>query len=191
MTERSLPNRPSGGTPERHLPWRLAGWGLAGALLLAPLVAMQFTDEVQWTMGDFFVFGLMLGTAGALLELAVRNGGNGAYRLGVALTVFGAFLLLWINLAVGIIGSEENPANLLFGTIFAVLFVGALLSRGQAAGLARTLYGAAVVQLAIALLAAVLGLGNIFLISAVFTLIWLLAAGSFRKSAGKLNAAVS
>lgn len=144
---------------------------------------MQFTEEVRWTPGDFIVFGIMLGIAGALLELTVRSGGNSAYRLGAAFTVFGAFLLLWINLAVGIIGNEAHPANLVFGGIVALIVIGAVLAHGHPEGMARTLTAAAMAQVLVALFTPLLGNGHIFLISAVFTGIWLFAAWSFRKSA--------
>ena len=42
---------------------RLLAWGAAAALLLLPLVAMQFTEEVNWTVFDFLVFGSMLAVA--------------------------------------------------------------------------------------------------------------------------------
>lgn len=183
MSERPAPDTPAGGTPNGSIPWRPLGWTLAGALLLTPLLAMQFTEEVLWTPGDFIVFGLMLAVAGGCLELAVRSSGQVAYRLGTALTVLGGFLLLWVNLAVGIIGNEENPANLLFGGIIAILVLGTVMTRGQAVGMARTLWVAAMAQIVIALLTALLGLGNIFVISAVFTGFWLAAAWSFRRSA--------
>ncbi|WP_448502794.1 hypothetical protein [Sphingomonas sp.] len=34
-------------------PLRIVGWAIAAALLLAPLVAMRFTDQVVWGAGDF------------------------------------------------------------------------------------------------------------------------------------------
>jgi len=53
--------------------WRIIGWGAAVAILAAPFVAMQLNAEgVEWSVGDFIAMGVMLGTVGALLELAVR-----------------------------------------------------------------------------------------------------------------------
>ena len=47
--------------------WRVALWGSVVAILIAPLVAMQFTGEVHWTPFDFAVAAALLGaTAPAL-----------------------------------------------------------------------------------------------------------------------------
>ena len=50
---------------------------LGVALVLSlPLVAMQFTDEVVWTLGDFIVVGVLLTVIGVAIELALRKAGN-------------------------------------------------------------------------------------------------------------------
>ena len=92
------------GMARRGNRWRIVGWGIAAILFLLPLVAMQFTDEVNWDVHDFIVFGAMLLTAGGAFELAARMTHNKAYlaSVGVAITV--AFILFWVNGAVGIIG---------------------------------------------------------------------------------------
>jgi hypothetical protein len=95
--------------------WRILGWGAAVALLATPFVAMQLHAEgVDWSAGDFIVMGVMLATVGGLIELAVRAQRNWSYRGGAVLVLLGAFLLVWANLAVGIVGSEDNPGNQLF-----------------------------------------------------------------------------
>ena len=70
--------------------------------LLAPLVAMQVTSEINWAPGDFLVAALLLGIAGLALELLTR-----LLRLPVqgwlgAGLVLLALLLVWAELAVGI-----------------------------------------------------------------------------------------
>ena len=55
---------------------RLLGWGAVALILLAPAVAMGFTDQVNWTTSDFVLAGVLLIGGGALIELAawrVRN----------------------------------------------------------------------------------------------------------------------
>ena len=82
---------------------------LATAFILSlPLVAMQFTDEVAWSPVDFAVAGVLLVGASLLYVLAARKGGGISYRAGVGIALAGAFLLVWINLAVGIIGTEDD-----------------------------------------------------------------------------------
>ncbi|WAT18635.1 hypothetical protein OZN62_03375 [Aurantiacibacter sp. MUD11] len=82
--------------------WRLAGWGLAAALLLLPAIAMQFTDEVAWGPGDFVVMGGLLLGLGAAIELFFRLPLSGTLRLAAVAAAFGVFLLVWAELAVGI-----------------------------------------------------------------------------------------
>ncbi|MFQ5675342.1 MAG: hypothetical protein ACE5G1_05545, partial [bacterium] len=92
-----------------------AGIVLAAAfILLLPLLAMQITDEVVWDLADFAVAGALLVGTGLMYELTARKAGNIAYRAAVGFTLAAALLIVWINLAVGIIGTEDNPANLMY-----------------------------------------------------------------------------
>lgn len=162
--------------------WRLAGWGSAAGLLLLPAVAMQFTREVDWDETDFIVMGVMLGAVGLGIEFLVRQSDSVAYRLGAALAVLAAFLLVWANLAVGMIGSEDNPANLLFGGVIAIAGVGAVLARFRAGGMARAMTAAWAAQAAIGawgLSVDVRG-GRFTMVLSVF---WLLAAALFAYAA--------
>lgn len=82
--------------------WRIAGWGAAAALLLTPLAAMQFTEEVNWTAFDFAVFGTMLAVAGGSFELVVRLTPRHAVRALAGAAIAIAFLLAWAHGAVGL-----------------------------------------------------------------------------------------
>ena len=137
--------------------WRLAVWGTAAFLLLLPLVAMQFTNEVTWGPGDFITFGAMLAVACGTYELAARMTRNKAYRCAVGVAVAAAFLLVWINLAVGIIGSEGNPANLMYGGVLAVGIIGAIIARFRPQGMARALAATALAQALVAVIALLVG----------------------------------
>lgn len=75
------------------------------AILLVPLVAMQFTAEVNWSAGDFLVAGFLLSGTGLLLEWAAKKFRTLNSR-SVAIAAIGlAFLFVWAELAVGIVGS--------------------------------------------------------------------------------------
>jgi hypothetical protein len=79
-------------------------------LLLIPFIAMQFTNEVNWSLGDFVVAGILLFGTGLLCELVFRRVNNINYRIAICLILLAFFLLIWAELAVGI-----------FVTLFAVL----------------------------------------------------------------------
>ncbi|MEX1995610.1 MAG: hypothetical protein WD887_02430 [Candidatus Saccharimonadales bacterium] len=73
-------------------------------ILLIPLVAMQFSEEVDWGVGDFIIIGTLLIGAGLIFEL-MKTRVNAKYRPILALIVFAAVLLIWVELAVGVFGS--------------------------------------------------------------------------------------
>ena len=82
---------------------RLIGIVLTMALLLlVPLIVMQFTDEVNWTMFDFIVAGSLLLTTGLACEFVLRKVKKINYRIIICLVILAVFLLVWIELSVGI-----------------------------------------------------------------------------------------
>jgi len=116
------------------------------ALLLVPLIAMQFDTGVNWSPFDFVVAGgLLLGT-GLAYEFVARRVSALSYRLGVAIALTAGLMLIWGNLAVGFIGSEGNPANLMYAGVLGVVIVGAILARLQPRGMAMTLLATALAQ---------------------------------------------
>jgi len=69
---------------------------------MIPLVAMQFTDEVAWTLRDFVTAGALLLGAGLAYVLVTKNMSNTKHRVAVGIVVATALLYLWAELAVGI-----------------------------------------------------------------------------------------
>ena len=61
-------------------------------------------------MTDFIVAGGLVAAVGTTLGLAARMTLDRAYRAAVGLALGAAFILVWANLAVGIIGSEDNAS---------------------------------------------------------------------------------
>jgi hypothetical protein len=163
-------------------PWRIAGWGLAASLLLVPAVAMRFTREVDWTAFDFMFAAILIGGVGIAFEAAVRMTANIAYRAGIAVALAAIFLLVWVNGAVGMIGSENNPYNLLFIGVIVLALAGAVAARFRAAGMARAMIVAAVAQAAVGAAGISADLrGGI--LSTAFAGLWLLSAALFRQAA--------
>ena len=75
------------------------------AILLVPLVAMQFTNEVDWKLTDFVIMGVLLSLTGLMLVAAVRLLSNPRYRIATCMAIVFTFVLVWAELAVGVIGS--------------------------------------------------------------------------------------
>lgn len=171
---------------ERKPPrWRFAVRGTAGMLLLLPLAVMQLgAPGVHWTASDFAVMGALLAATCAMWELGCRLSRDRAYQGAVALAALTGFLLVWINLAVGFIGDEDNPANLLFGAVLAIGIAGSLLARFRAAGMARALLVVAAAQALVGLLAVrAYRVGPIETIASIaFVALWLASAALFRQA---------
>lgn len=163
-------------------PWRLIGWGSIAALMLAPAVAMRLTDEVNWTGGDFLFAALMFGSVGLAAELTVRAHSSAAYRAGMGLMLAGCFLTIWINLAVGIVGGEENPVNSIFFLIPLLAIAGSALSGFRARGMVLVALALAAAQLATMLWLWLSGQGFPIGFTVFFGTLWLIAAALFRQA---------
>ena len=162
-------------------------WGAAAGLLLLPAVAMQLFPQggVNWTAMDFAVMGAMLAIGCGLYELGAWMSGNTAYRAGFGLAALTAFLTLWVNLAVGMLGSENDGINLMFAAVLGVAAVGGSIAALKPVGMSRAMIATAVAQL----LAVGVGLAMRefepleLALTAMFALPWLASAALFRKAA--------
>ena len=158
--------------PDRRIRWRLIGWGGAALLLAIP-----WLTNFPWTASDFIVMGVMFAITGVTIELAVRSSTDWAHRLGALVAILAGFLTVWVNLAVGMIGSDDNPYNLWFGGVLAIAISAALLSRSSA-----TMAGMMVVTALAQAAVSVFGLSTDLrggVLSLAFAGLWLLAAGMF------------
>jgi hypothetical protein len=152
---------------------------------------------VVWDETDFAVMGAMLLAACGAYELAARTTGNVAYRAAVGVAAVAAFILVWMNLAVGIIGSEDNPANLMYAGVLAVGILGGLIVRFRADGMARALAATALAQVLVGVIALIAGLGStganwprvIVVLTGFFAALWLASAWLFRQAAREQTSA--
>lgn len=171
----------------RRNPLRWLMWAGAAGLLLLPAVAMRFTPEVAWTASDFVFMGALLAAAGSAVEVGMRLPGDGRYRAGVFVAVGGAFVMLWANAAVGLIGSEAHAANLLYLGVIAVAVVVAVAARMRPRGLAMATGTALALHGAIGAAAVALGWSGrplqVMGVTLVFALPWAMATLLFRASA--------
>ena len=164
--------------------WRIPVWGVAACLLLLPAIAMRVgTTGVHWTGSDFVVFGAMLFVACGLYELGAMMSGRTVYRAAFAIAVGTGFFMVWVNIAVGIIGSEHNPANLAFAGVLIVAIVGALAARFRPLGMSRAMVATAVAQALVAGIAAMARSIEGVALSVCFIAVWLASAALFRKAA--------
>ncbi len=171
---------------------RLSVWAIVVVLiLLVPLIAMQFTEEVNWGLFDFVVMGGLLFGVGLAYELVARRSEKTVYRVAFGVGLATAFLLVWVNGAVGIIGNEGNPANLMYGAVFAVGFIGSLIARFKPRGMARTLSAAALVQMSVPVFALIIwpqiswgaaGVFGVFVLNAFFAMLFVVSALLFRRA---------
>jgi hypothetical protein len=170
--------------------WRITRWSAAAILLLIPLAMMQVSDGWNWSVGDFVFAAAMIGGTGLLYEWAVSRSGSFAYRAGAALALGGCFLIVWINLAVGIVGDEGNPVNLSFFGLVAMAAAGAFIAEWRARGMARAMLCVAATQ---ALLGAIVATGGpeaheppgpigLLAFNGAFALLWLTCAALFHKA---------
>ena len=161
-------------------------------VLLIPLVAMQFTDEVVWGPGDFVIAAVLLIGAGLAFEMVAGKGSATAYRLAVGVAVIAGLALVWTNLAVGLIGSGSDPANLMYAGVLAVGVIGAIVARFQPRGVSLALSATALAHALAAVVAVVIyfarhaELESVFVIvslNAFFIALWIVSAFLFRHAA--------
>ena len=74
-------------------------------LLLIPLIAMQFTNEVNWGLLDFVIAGALLLGTGILCELVLRKIKKTKLKIIIFLAILALLFLIWAELAVGIFGT--------------------------------------------------------------------------------------
>ena len=93
-------------TPKTSIKQRLMITFAMIALILAiPLVAMQFTNEVDWKLFDFVIMGTLLTITGLAIEVVTRKVKSSQWRLIICAVILFILFLIWAELAVGIFGS--------------------------------------------------------------------------------------
>ncbi|MBC6697575.1 hypothetical protein [Hymenobacter sp. BT190] len=169
---------------------------VTGLLLLIPLVAMQYTAEVNWTFSDFVFGAVVLFGAGSTFVLIARMGNNGTYRLAAGIGVVAGLLLVWANAAVGLVGSEDHPTNLLYGAVLLVALGGAIAARFRPLGTSNAMFAAALTYVAVTGIALFVwkptGAAaepaayqlNVLVANGVFAALWAVSGLLFRRAGG-------
>lgn len=163
-------------------------------LLIIPLMANQYVEGANWSPGDFLAAGIMLFGAGLTFVLIARKWDNTMYRLGVGLAVAAGLLLVWANAAVGLVGSEDNPVNLLYVAVLAVALVGAFVARFRPLGMSNAMFAAALTYVVVTAIALFVWkpagaaaepnvqMLNVLVANGVFAAIWAVSGLLFRRA---------
>lgn len=118
--------------------------------------------------------------------------GRIVYRIGAAVALAAGALQVWMNLAVGIVGNEDNPVNLGFYLIVLAAAACAFTARLRAEAMARAMLAVAAMQALLALVIATApstarddphGVMIVLVLSGVFAALWLGSAAAFHRSA--------
>lgn len=163
-------------------------------ILLIPFIAMQFTNEVNWSLFDFIIAAIFLFGAGLSYEFVTQRTNLTKYKVATGLAVVTTLILTWINLAVGMIGSERNPANLLYLAVPLIGMIGSVIVRFRSQGMSITMFTIAGVQSIIPLIALIFwkstlseppGIVMVFILNGIFAVLFMISAFLYRYSSGK------
>ena len=168
-------------------------WVLITAALLAiPALAMVFrlgvpdpgsgTDGVNWGPMDFATMGVLILGAGLLFEYAASRAGNVAHKLAVGIAVAAGLGLIWVNLAVGMIGDEGNAANLMYIFVLFVALVGAAIGRFEPRKASIAMFATAAAHVVVAAIALIAGLDPTLPADAFFVAAWVASGLLFRQA---------
>jgi hypothetical protein len=122
-------------------------------ILSIPLIAMQFTQEVNWSVGDFIVMGILIFSMALAYVLLARFAPNFIYRAAIGSALGATFLMIWANLAVGLIGAGPHAGNLIYIGVVAVVIIGTFFSRFTAKGMEVAMFSAALALVLVAVIA--------------------------------------
>lgn len=157
-------------------------------ILSIPLIAMQFTQEVDWSFMDFVIMGILIFSTGSMYVLLTRFTPNVIYRAAMGAAIGTTFLMVWANLAVGLIGAGPHAGNLMYIGVVMVVLVGTFISKFTAKGMEFVMLGAALSLILVAAIALLTNMqaypgssvGEIIAVNAFFMFLYLIAALLFR-----------
>lgn len=160
--------------------------------LLLLIISIKSTDKAAWGVLAFtftLIFGTMLS-----YKLIIKKGANTINKAAITITIATILVLFWINGAVGIIGSENNPANLMYFGVIIIVIIGSIISRFKPHKMALTLSMAAFAQILAPVIALIiwkpqidLGVLGLFILNGFFVAMFIMSAYLFKKVADKVK----
>jgi hypothetical protein len=157
-------------------------------ILLVPLIAMQFTTDVDWSLTDFILMGALIFGTGVSFVFVMKYAINFVYRIAMAMAFGTTFLLVWANLAVGLIGSGANLGNLMYLAVYAIVIVGSIWARFASSNMERVMYLTAISLVVVAAIAIFANMGaypgssinEIVAVNGFFALLYAIGGSLFR-----------
>lgn len=74
-------------------------------LLLLPLIGMFVSNEINWSIFDFIIMGILILSMSFGIKQVLKATKNIKYRMLIIGIILIVFLLVWAELAVGIFGT--------------------------------------------------------------------------------------
>jgi hypothetical protein len=139
----------------------------ASTILLIPLTASFITTEMDWSLFDYMLIWTLLFCAGALYKWITLFAVDSGYRAAVGLAILTGVFIIWSNLGVGIVGSEDEPFNLLYFALLAFGLMAAFWVRFEARAMSYVMLSITIGLGMLTLLAFVLGMHRILYSSTI------------------------
>lgn len=164
---------------------------ITACILLIPVFGNLYVNGWNWDPFDFVFMGTLIFGSGCAYLWIASKGNTITYRAAIGVALAATFLLIWINGAVGIIGNEDNPANLLYFGVLVVGFIGVVMANFQPRRMARALFATAFTQALVPAIAFIiwrpdfsLGVVQVFALNAFFIMLFVVSALLFQRAAG-------
>ncbi len=166
---------------------------VTAGLLLIPVFGNMYVDGWNWDLFDFVFAGILIFGTSFAYEFVASKSVSVAYRAAVGVALATAFLLVWINAAVGIIGDGDlDSPNGMYFLVLAVGIIGAALARLEPQGMARALFATAFTQMLVPVIALIFwksdftpGVAAVFGLNAFFAMLWFVSAVLFQRAGHK------
>lgn len=111
--------------------------------LIIPLTGMLLSAGVNWGLFDFIFAWVLIFGSGFTYKFITSKISNTKYKAALGIAVFTSLFIVWSNLAVGIIGSEDNPVNLIYFVMLFAVIIGGVAVKFQPKGLSILMLAAA------------------------------------------------
>ena len=132
-------------------PWRIAAWFATAGLIALPITIQLISGNFGWSLADFVSVTIILLMSCGLFDIAARSASSASYLAGTSAALAAGFGSIVLNGAIGFVGSEDEPHNLLFLAVVCVAVIGAVLARGHAMALSIAMSAAGIAHIVVSI----------------------------------------